>query len=170
MDLSHHVSGLLIASMLGLAIAAGVGVSAPISEHEGWQNETTPAEPERAFVADDSYPLARSLPSFVLGELADVVRSENTTVANVCQICDFTYSTTEPDVAVGADDQTLQEYRRSQVERIDRINTSSRWLPQSNRSNGTIVKNAHITFSGRSRAPRHASVGKIEPRERLRRR
>ena len=148
MGSSHQVSGLLVASVLGLSLVAGVGVGAPISENEAWQNETTPVGPERAFIADDPDPLSGSLPPFVLGELTDVVQSENASVANVSRIRDFTYSTTEPDVAVGADDQTLQEYRRSQLTQIERNNSSSRWLPRSNRSNGTVVKNAHITFLG----------------------
>lgn len=102
----------------------------------------------RVFVADDPDPKADALPPFVVQRLADVDQHSNLSFETVSRIRDFAFPTTHPQTGVGPHNQTLSEYRAAQLQRIPQSESTSRWIPQSNRSNGTVVKDAHITFLG----------------------
>ena len=132
------LTGLLIAALL--ALPAGSAVTTP--------GGAAPNDATRAFISDDRDPATGTLPSFVLPGIHDVVRAENTSLANVSRMRDFAYATTQPAYEVGPNQQTLAEYRRAQLDSIHRNDSTSLWLPDSQRSNGTVVKDAHITILG----------------------
>ncbi|WP_233710734.1 hypothetical protein [Natronococcus pandeyae] len=69
-------------------------------------------------------------------------------MAELSQIRDFYYTTTLPPYRVGTDQQTLREYRLEQYQSIERNESTSLWLPDSQRSNGTVVTDAHVTILG----------------------
>ncbi|UHQ99110.1 hypothetical protein HYG81_25585 (plasmid) [Natrinema zhouii] len=109
--------------------------------------ETT-ANDTDVFISDKPDPEAGSVPPFVLPDLEDVDEEENISVAELSQTRDFSYSTTQPPYQVGPDQQTLQEYRLEQLESIERNESTSLWFPDSERSNGTLVTDAHVTILG----------------------
>ncbi|MFC6764625.1 hypothetical protein [Natrinema soli] len=109
--------------------------------------ETT-ANDTDVFISDKPDPEAGSVPPFVLPELEEVDEEENISVTELSQIRDFHHSTTQPPYQVGPDQQTLQEYRLEQLESIERNESTSLWFPDSERSNGTLVEDAHVTILG----------------------
>ncbi|ELZ01401.1 hypothetical protein C480_18007 [Natrialba aegyptia DSM 13077] len=109
--------------------------------------ETTANETD-VFISDKPDPKAGEHPPFVLPDLVEVNEEENISVAELSQIRDFYYSTTQPPYQVGSDQQTLNEYRLEQLESIERNESTSLWFPDSDRSNGTFVEDAHITILG----------------------
>ena len=134
----RSLTGLLLIALL--VLPTGSAVSAP--------NGTAPDDATRAFVSDDRDPEAGTLPPFVLPGLSDAIRTDNISLANISQMRDFSYTTTQPPHRVGSAQQTLSEYRLAQLRSIYRNESTSLWLPDSNRSNGTVVKDAHITILG----------------------
>ena len=62
---------------------------------------------------------------------------------------DFTYPTTQPSYNVGPHNQTLADYRLANLHALPHNRSTSVWFPDSrNGSNGTVVKNAHVTILG----------------------
>lgn len=135
---SRPLTGLLLVALL--AVPIGSAVTTP--------GGTAPTDATRAFISDDPDPAAGTLPPFVRAGLRDVVHAENASLANISRMRDFAYPTTQPPYEVGPDQQTLVEYRRNQLDSIHRNDSTSLWLPDSQRSNGTVVKDAHITLLG----------------------
>ncbi|SFL63271.1 hypothetical protein SAMN04487950_4422 [Halogranum rubrum] len=135
---SLPLTGLVVVALLALPVVSAV--TAPTG--------TAPNNGTRAFISDDRDPNAGTLPPFVLSTLDDVVRAENVSVANISRMRDFSYATTQPPYRVGPNQQTLREYRLAQLNSIQRNDSTSLWLPDSQRSNGTVVKDAHITILG----------------------
>ncbi len=135
---SRPLTGLVVVALLALPVVSAV--TAPTG--------TAPNNGTRAFISDDRDPDAGTLPPFVLSTLDDVVRAENVSVANISRMRDFSYATTQPPYRVGPNQQTLSEYRLAQLNSIQRNDSTSLWLPDSQRSNGTVVKDAHITILG----------------------
>lgn len=114
---------------------------------------TTPSGPApdgatRAFISDDADPNAGKLPPFVHSSISAIVRSEKASLANISRMRDFAYATTEPPYRVGPSQQNLSEYRLAQLDSIHRNESTSLWLPDSQRTNGTVIKDAHITLLG----------------------
>ncbi|MFC6764167.1 hypothetical protein ACFQE6_03605, partial [Natrinema soli] len=109
--------------------------------------ETT-ANDTDVFISDKPDPEAGSVPPFVLPELEEVDEEANISVTELSQIRDFHHSTTQPPYQVGPDQQTLQEYHLEQLESIERNESTSLWFPDSKRSNGTLVTDAHVTILG----------------------
>ncbi len=138
MDGQRLLLGLLLVVTLVLLLS-GAGTTLA-TETEG--NETD------VFISDKPDPEADEYPPFVLPDLEDVDEDENISVAELSQIRDFYYSTTQPPYQVGPDQQTLQEYRHEQLESIERNESTSLWFPDSDRSNGTLVEDAHVTILG----------------------
>lgn len=135
---SRHLTGLVVVALLALPIVSAV--TAPTG--------TAPNNGTRAFISDDRDPDAGAPPPFVLSTLEDVIRAENVSVTNISRMRDFSYATTQPPYRVGPNQQTLSEYRLAQLNSIQRNDSTSLWLPDSQRSNGTVVKDAHITILG----------------------
>ena len=144
MTASRPLTGLVVVALLALPVVSAV--TTPTG--------TAPNNGTRAFISDDRDPDAGSLPPFVLSTLDDVVRAENISVSNVSRMRDFSYTTTQPAYRVGPNQQTLSEYRLAQLESIQRNESTSLWLPDSQRSNGTVVKDAHITILGTNKGVR----------------
>ncbi|WP_209309611.1 hypothetical protein [Haloarcula amylovorans] len=144
MTANHPILGLLFAVLLVLPIGSIVATAA----------SPPPNNATRAYIADDPDPTAGTLPPFVLSGLDHVVEAENVSVANVSRTRDFTYATTQPPYRVGQSQQTLSEYRLEQLQSISRNDSTSLWFPDSQRTNGTVVTNAHITLLG-TRAGAH---------------
>ncbi|MFC7216547.1 hypothetical protein ACFQO4_21025 [Saliphagus sp. GCM10025334] len=138
MTASRPLTGLVLVALLTLPVVSAVTTPASIA----------PDNATRAFLSDDRDPGSGSLPPFVLPTIEDVVREENASLANISRVRDFTYATTQPPYRVGPDQQTLSEYRLAQLESIQRNDSTSLWLPDSQRSNGTVIKDAHITILG----------------------
>lgn len=132
------LAGLLLVALL--LLPTGSAAAAP--------NGTAPDDATRAFMSDDRDPEAGTLPPFVLPGIQDAIRAENISIANISQMRDFAYATTQPPHRVGSNQQTVSEYRLAQLRSIQRNKSTSLWLPDSNRSNGTVVKDAHITILG----------------------
>ncbi len=132
------LTGLLVVALLALPL--GNAVTAPVGD--------APNGSTHAFISDDRDPDAGTLPPFVLPGIDDVVRTENASLANISRMRDFSYATTQPPYRAGPNQQTLSEYRRAQLDSIRRNESTSLWLPDSQRSNGTVVKDAHITILG----------------------
>lgn len=135
---SRPLTGLLLIALL--ALPAGSVATAP--------NGTAPDDATRAFTSDDRDPDAGTLPPFVLPGIHDVLRAENASLRNISRVRDFAYATTQPPYRVGPNQQTLSKYRLAQLRSIYRNGSTSLWLPDSQRSNGTVVKDAHITILG----------------------
>ena len=170
MPSTHLVTGILLIAFLCLPLATATAVTTPPQTAETAnamgvvdtgietnmsntsmnrdRGKNVTAGPARVFIADDRDPLAGSIPPFVIRRLVDAVRTENLSTTNASRARDFTYRTTRPSVAVGSHNHSLREYRRSQLRAFDQNNSASHWLSTSNRSNGTVVKNAHITLLG----------------------
>ncbi|RBI60734.1 hypothetical protein DMJ13_17400 [halophilic archaeon] len=102
----------------------------------------------RLFITDDRDPDTGTIPPFVRASIDDVVETKRPTTANVSRMRDFYYATTQPPYRVGPANRTLSEYRRAQLRSIHRNESISLWLPDSQRSNGTVVTDAHITLLG----------------------
>lgn len=132
------LTGLVLVALLALPLVSAV--TTPTG--------TAPNNGTRAFISDDRDPDAGSLPPFVLSTLDDVVRAENASLANISRMRDFSYATTQPPYLVGPNQQTLREYRLAQLDSIQRNDSTSLWLADSKRSDGTVVKDAHITILG----------------------
>lgn len=132
------LTGLLLIALL--ALPAGSAVTAP--------DGTAPEDATRAFTSDDRDPDAGTLPPFVLPGIHDAVHVENASLANISRMRDFSYATTQPPYRVDPNQQTLSEYRLAQLRSIHRNESTSLWLSDSQRSNGTVVKDAHITILG----------------------
>jgi hypothetical protein len=141
---TRPLTGLVVVALFALPVVSAVATPAG----------TAPTNGTRAFISDDSDPDAGRLPPFVLSTLDDVVRAENISVANISRMRDFSYATTQPPYRVGPNQQTLSEYRLAQLDSIQRNDSTSLWLPDSQRSNGTVVKDAHITILGTSEGVR----------------
>ena len=135
-------SRLLVTVLLVCLLAVPVGTAVTTSQ------PTAPDSAARAFVADDADLEQGTLPPFVLSGLADAIAMENLSVEKASRIRDFTYNTTTPQYRVGDDKQTLREYRHDQLQSIERNRSTSLWLSDSERSNGTVVKDAHVTILG----------------------
>ena len=138
MTANRPLTGLVVVALLALPVVSAV--TTPTG--------TAPNNGTRAFISDDRDPDAGTLPPFVLSTLDDVVRAENVSVVNISRMRDFSYATTQPPYRVGPNQQTLSEYRLAQLNSIQRNDSTSLWLPDSHRSNGTVVKDAHITILG----------------------
>ncbi|WP_433632991.1 hypothetical protein [Halomicrococcus sp. NG-SE-24] len=138
MRVSRLPAGLLLIALLALPL--GSALTPPVTD--------APDGATRLFVSDDRDPNAGAIPPFVLSEIDDVVQTEDSTMANVSRMRDFYYATTQPPYRVGPANQTLSEYRRAQLRSIHRNESTSLWLPDSQRSNGTVVTDAHITLLG----------------------
>ncbi|MFC6993791.1 hypothetical protein ACFQH3_19980 [Haladaptatus sp. GCM10025707] len=132
------LTGLVLVALLALPVVSAITPPTGLTPNNG----------TRAFISDDRDPDAGTLPPFVLSTLDAVVRAENVSVANISRIRDFSYATTQPPYRVGPNQQTLSEYRLAQLNSIQRNDSTSLWLPDSKRSNGTVVKDAHITILG----------------------
>lgn len=128
--------------LLVVSLALSISGAATMSTAETTANDTD------VFISDKPDPEAGSVPPFVLPDLEDVDEEENISVAELSQTRDFSYSTTQPPYQVGPDQQTLQEYRLEQLESIERNESTSLWFPDSERSNGTLVTDAHVTILG----------------------
>ena len=135
---SRPLTGLMLVVLLVLPVGSAVTIPAG----------TAPDDATRAFISDDRDPDAGKLPPFTLSGIEDVVRAENAALANISRMRDFSYATTQPPYRVGPTQQTLREYRLTQLRSIHRNESTSLWLPDSHRSNGTVVKDAHITILG----------------------
>ncbi|MFC6799457.1 hypothetical protein [Haladaptatus sp. DYSN1] len=132
------LTGLVLVALLALPVVSAITPPTGLAPNNG----------TRAFISDDRDPDAGTLPPFVLSTLDAVVRAENVSVANISRMRDFSYATTQPPYRVGPNQQTLSEYRLAQLNSIQRNDSTSLWLPDSKRSNGTVVKDAHITILG----------------------
>ncbi len=111
-------------------------------------NTTRLATATDVFVSDDLDPNIGALPPFVQPDLRTVLQSPNISAANISEARDFVYSTSQPAYRVGPHNQTLAEYRRSNLQTFPHNRSTSMWFPDSNRSNGTVVNNAHVTILG----------------------
>ena len=100
------------------------------------------------FISDDHDPAIGTLPPFIQPDLATVVHSQDITATNASRARDFTYPTTQPSYNVGPHNQTLADYRLANLHALPHNRSTSVWFPDSNRSNGTVVKNAHVTILG----------------------
>ncbi|ODR82727.1 hypothetical protein BG842_09550 [Haladaptatus sp. W1] len=100
------------------------------------------------FVSDDPDPTIGALPPFIQPDLRTILQSPNISAANASRARDFTYSTSQPSYEVGPRNQTLAEYRRTNLQNLPHNRSTSAWFPDSNRTNGTVVKNAHMTILG----------------------
>jgi len=109
--------------------------------------ETT-ANDTDVFISDKPDPEAGSVPPFVLPDLEDVDEEENISAAELSQTRDFSLLDNPTPYQVGPDQRTLQEYRFEQLESIERNESTSLWFPDSERSNGTLVTDAHVTILG----------------------
>jgi len=128
--------------LLVVSLALSISGAATMSTAETTANDTD------VFISDKPDPEAGSVPPFVLPDLEDVDEEENISAAELSQTRDFSYSTTQPPYQVGPDQRTLQEYRFEQLESIERNESTSLWFPDSERSNGTLVTDAHVTILG----------------------
>ena len=135
---SRLLTGLLLIALLVLPAGSAITTS----------DGTAPDNGTRAFISDDRDPDAGTLPSFVLPGIHDIIRSENASLTDISRMRDFAYPTTRPPHRVGPDQQTLSEYRLARLRSIDRNESTSLWLPDSQRSNGTVIRDAHITILG----------------------
>lgn len=135
---SRLFTGLLLIVLLLLPAGSAITTSAG----------TAPDNATRAFISDDRDPDAGTLPPFVLPGIHDIVREENASLVDISRMRDFAYPITRPPHRVGPDQQTLSEYRLTQLRSIDRNESTSLWLLDSQRSNGTVIKDAHITILG----------------------
>lgn len=134
----HPRTRLVLVALLALPIVgAGTVPSGP-----------APDGATRAFISDDRDPDAGALPPFVLSSIPDVIRAENASLATISRVRDFVYPTTQPPYRVGPTQQSLRAYRLTQLRSIHRNDSTSLWLPDSQRSNGTLVKDAHVTILG----------------------
>ena len=138
MKANRFLPGLLLVVLLVLPI--GSALTPAIAD--------APDGATRLFIADDRDPNAGTIPPFVLSTIDDVVETKRPTTANVSRMRDFYYATTQPPYRVGPANQTLSEYRRTQLRSIHRNESTSLWLPDSQRSNGTVITDAHITLLG----------------------
>lgn len=100
------------------------------------------------FVSDDPDPTIGALPPFIQPDLRTVLQSPNISAANASRARDFTYATSQPSHKVGHHNQTLAEYRRTNLQNLPHNRSTSVWFPDSNRTNGTVVTNAHVTILG----------------------
>ncbi|MFB9808652.1 hypothetical protein ACFFQF_27460 [Haladaptatus pallidirubidus] len=100
------------------------------------------------FVSDDPDPNIGALPPFIQPDLRTILHSPNISAANASRARDFTYSTSQPSHEVGPHNQTLAEYRGTNLQNLPHNRSTSAWFPDSNRSNGTVVKNTHVTILG----------------------
>ena len=100
------------------------------------------------FVSDDPDPTIGALPPFIQPDLRTILQSPNISAANASRARDFTYSTSQPSHEVGPHNQTLAEYRHTNLQNLPHNRSTSVWFPDSNRSNGTVVTNAHVTILG----------------------
>ncbi|ELY91377.1 hypothetical protein [Natrialba taiwanensis] len=128
--------------LLVVTLTLSISGAAATSTAETTANETD------IFISDKPDTKAGSVPPFVLPDLEEVDEEENISVAELSQARDIFYSTTQPPYQVGPDQQTLQEYRLEQLQSIKRTESTSLWLPDSQRSNGTLVTDAHVTILG----------------------
>ncbi|WP_084802724.1 hypothetical protein [Halorientalis sp. IM1011] len=100
------------------------------------------------FLADDPDPAQGTVPQFVVPDLSTLTEANETVEQDASRVRDFYYPTTTPSYRAGPQQQTLREYRTASVTEIRRNRTSSLWLPTSERSNGTVIADAHITILG----------------------
>ncbi len=133
---------------LSLVLLLVVTMTLSISGAATMSTAETTANDTDVFISDKPDPEAGSVPPFVLPDLEDVDEEGNISVAELSQTRDFSYSTTQPPYQVGPDQQTLQEYRLEQLESVERNESTSLWFPDSQRSNGTLVTDAHVTILG----------------------
>ena len=111
---------------------------------------TTQQVPEATdvFISDDHDPAIGTFPPFIQPDLATIVHSKEISATNASLARDFTYPTTQPSYEVGPHKQTLADYRLANLHALPHNRSTSVWFPDSNRSNGTVVKNAHVTILG----------------------
>lgn len=131
------LGSVVLVSLLILSVT-GVGVMA----------QAPPREPTAVFLSDDRDPLADDRPPFALPEPDDFGQFDTMSAERASRLGDFVYATTQPSATIGPRQQTLQEYRYAQLQSIERTQSTSLWLPDSNRSNGTVVRDAHVTILG----------------------
>ncbi|WP_227379091.1 hypothetical protein [Haladaptatus halobius] len=100
------------------------------------------------FISDDPDPDIGDLPPFIQPDLRTILQSDNISAVQASRVRDFSYPTSQPSYEVGPRNQTLAEYRSDNLRKLPHNRSTSVWFLDSNRSNGTVVKNAHVTILG----------------------